>query len=135
MVRGKRAVVVEDGPTLTHGEMSYGAGAVAARRFGASEIVDPRPYAVGSIRDTFEKWQQLDRVIPAMGYGERQVAELEQTINAVPADVVLVGTPVDLGRVMTLDKPALRVRYELDEIGEPNLRGILTEFVRDRTQA
>jgi predicted GTPase len=135
MVRGKRAVVVEDGPTLTHGEMSYGAGAVAARRFGASEIVDPRPYAVGSIRDTFEKWQQLDRVIPAMGYGERQVAELEQTINAVPADVVLVGTPVDLGRVMTLDKPALRVRYELEEIGEPNLRGILTEFVATRTRA
>jgi predicted GTPase len=135
MVRGKRAVVVEDGPTLTHGEMSYGAGAVAARLFGASEIVDPRPYAVGSIRDTFEKWQQLDRVIPAMGYGERQVAELEQTINAVPADIVLVGTPVDLGRVMTLDKPALRVRYELEEIGEPNLRTILTEFVAQRIPA
>jgi predicted GTPase len=134
-VRGKRVVVVEDGPTLTHGEMSYGAGAVAAKRFGASEVVDPRPFAVGSIRDTFAKWKQLDRVIPAMGYGEHQVAELEQTINAVPADVVLVGTPVDLGRVMTLNKPALRVRYELDEIGEPNLRGILGEFVRDRVPA
>jgi predicted GTPase len=134
-VRGKRVVVVEDGPTLTHGEMSYGAGIVAAQRFGASEIVDPRPYAVGSIRDTFEKWPHLDRLVPAMGYGERQIAELEETINAVPADIVLVGTPIDLGRVMRLDKPALRVRYELDEIGEPNLRGILEEFVRSRATA
>ena len=131
-VRGKRVVVVEDGPTLTHGEMRYGAGVVAAQRFGASEIVDPRPYAVGSIRDTFERWPHLDRLIPAMGYGERQIAELEETINAVPADLVLVGTPIDLGRVMRLDKPALRVRYELEEIGEPNLRGILTRFVADR---
>ena len=130
-VRGKRVVVVEDGPTLTHGEMSYGAGVVAAQRFGASEIVDPRPYAVGSIRDTFARWPHLDRLVPAMGYGERQIAELEETINAVPADIVLVGTPIDLGRVMRLDKPALRVRYELDEIGEPNLRGILEEFVTD----
>ncbi len=134
-VRGKRVVVVEDGPTLTHGEMSYGAGVVAAQRFGASEIVDPRPYAVGSIRDTFARWQHLDRLIPAMGYGERQVAELEETINAVPADLVLVGTPIDLGRVMRLDKPSLRVRYELDEIGEPNLRGILKDFVADRVPA
>jgi predicted GTPase len=134
-VRGKRVVVVEDGPTLTHGEMSYGAGIVAAQRFGASEIVDPRPYAVGSIRETFAKWPHLDRLVPAMGYGERQVAELEQTINAVPADLVLVGTPIDLGRVMRLDKPALRVRYELDEIGEPNLRGVLGEFVRSRATA
>jgi predicted GTPase len=131
-VRGKRVVVVEDGPTLTHGEMRYGAGVVAAQRFGASEIVDPRPYAVGSIRETFDKWPHLDRLIPAMGYGERQIAELEETINAVPADLVLVGTPIDLGRVMRLDKPALRVRYELDEIGEPNLRAILARFVADR---
>jgi len=134
-VRGKRVVVVEDGPTLTHGEMSYGAGVVAAQRFGASEIVDPRPYAVGSIRDTFARWPHLDRLIPAMGYGERQVAELEETINAVPADLVLVGTPIDLRRVMHLDKPSLRVRYELDEIGEPNLRGILERFVADRVPA
>ncbi len=131
-VRGKRVVVVEDGPTLTHGEMSYGAGVVAARRFGASEIVDPRPYAVGSIRDAFARWGHLDRLIPAMGYGERQIAELEETINAVPADLVLVGTPIDLRRVMRLDKPSLRVRYELDEIGEPNLRTILERFVADR---
>jgi len=134
-VRGKRVVVVEDGPTLTHGEMSYGAGVVAAQRFGASEIVDPRPYAVGSIRDTFARWTHLDRLIPAMGYGERQIAELEETINAVPADLVLVGTPIDLGRVMQLDKPSLRVRYELDEIGEPNLRGILGRFVEERVPA
>jgi predicted GTPase len=112
--------------------MSYGAGVVAARRFGASEIVDPRPYAVGSIRDTFAKWAQLDHVIPAMGYGDQQVAELEATINAVPADLVLVGTPVDLGRVMTLTKPSLRVRYELEEIGEPNLREVLERFVAER---
>ena len=131
-VRGRRVVVVEDGPTLTHGEMSYGAGVVAAQRFGASEIVDPRPYAVGSIRDTFARWPHLDRLIPAMGYGERQVAELEETINAVPADLVLVGTPIDLRRVMHLDKPSMRVRYELDEIGEPNLRDILERFVADR---
>jgi predicted GTPase len=131
-IRGKRVVVVEDGPTLTHGEMSYGAGVVAARRFGASEIVDPRPYAVGSIRDTFARWAQLDHVIPAMGYGDQQVAELEATINAVPADLVLVGTPVDLGRVMTLTKPSLRVRYELEEIGEPNLREVLERFVAER---
>jgi predicted GTPase len=134
-VRGRRVVVVEDGPTLTHGEMAYGAGVVAAQRFGASEIVDPRPYAVGSIRDTFAKWPHLDRVIPAMGYGDRQVAELEETINAVPADLVLVGTPVDLRRVMTIAKPALRVRYELEEVGEPNLRGVLQRFVADRVPA
>lgn len=134
-VRGKRVVVVEDGPTLTHGEMSFGAGAVAAKRFGASEIVDPRPYAVGSIRDTFARWRHLDRLIPAMGYGERQIAELEETINAVPADLVLVGTPIDLRRVMHLEKPSLRVRYELDEIGEPNLRTLLERFVAGRVPA
>jgi predicted GTPase len=134
-VRGQRVVVVEDGPTLTHGEMAYGAGVVAAQRFGASEIVDPRPYAVGSIRDTFAKWPHLDRVIPAMGYGDQQVAELEATINAVPADLVLVGTPVDLRRVMTIAKPSLRVRYELEEVGEPDLRGVLRRFVADRVPA
>lgn len=134
-VRGKRVVVVEDGPTLTHGEMSFGAGAVAAKRFGASAIVDPRPYAVGSIRDTFARWRHLDRLIPAMGYGERQIAELEETINAVPADLVLVGTPIDLRRVMHLEKPSLRVRYELDEIGEPNLRTLLERFVAGRVPA
>ena len=134
-VRGKRVVVVEDGPTLTHGEMSFGAGVVAAQRFGAAEIVDPRPYAVGSIKATFDKWRHLDRIIPAMGYGERQVAELEQTINAVPADLVLVGTPIDLRRVMTLRTPTMRVRYELDETTKPDLRELLTRFVRERAAA
>ncbi len=124
-VRGKRVVVVEDGPTLTHGEMAYGAGWVAAKRFGAAEIVDPRPYAVGSIAATYAKYPTTGAVLPAMGYGDGQVRELEQTINNAQADLVIIGTPIDLARLLDLNKPAQRVRYELQEIGQPTLAEIL----------
>ncbi len=127
-IRGKRVVVVEDGPTLTHGEMSYGAGWLAALKFGAKEIVDPRSFAVGSIRDTFEKFDHLSEIIPAMGYGSKQIKELEETINAVDADVVVVGTPIDLGRIVKINKPTVRVRYELQEIGMPTLDDVFRDF-------
>jgi predicted GTPase len=124
-IRGKRVLVVEDGPTLTHGEMSYGAGVVAARRFGAAEIVDPRPYAVGSILETYEKYPTTGDVLPAMGYGQEQVGELEQTIDNTPCDLVIVATPIDLRRVVTIGKPSQRVRYEMQEVGRPNLADVL----------
>jgi predicted GTPase len=125
-IRGKRVLVVEDGPTLTHGEMAYGAGIVAARRFGAAEIVDPRPYAIGSIVETFEKYPHTGPLLPAMGYGERQIEELEETINATSCDVVIVATPIDLRRVLKhIAHPMDRVRYELQEIGQPTLKDVL----------
>ncbi len=124
-IRGKRVLVVEDGPTLTHGEMSYGAGMVAAERLGAAEIVDPRPYAVGSILDAFSKYETTGPVLPAMGYNEEQTRELEQTIDATPCDVVIVATPIDLSQVIAINKPSQRVRYELQEIGEPTLADVL----------
>src|SRR5438309_4665803 len=127
-IRNRKALVIEDGPTITHGGMAYGAGAIAAQRFGASEIVDPRPYAVGSIRTTFKKYPHLGKVLPAMGYGAKQIKELEETINAVPCDVVVSGTPVDLGRILKVNKPVAHVRYELDEIGHPNLEDVLREW-------
>ena len=130
-IRGRRVLVIEDGPTLTHGEMAYGAGWIAARRYGAAEIVDPRPYAVGSLADTFAKWPTTGPVLPAMGYGDAQIRDLEATIAATPADIVLVATPIDLRRIIEIDKPALRVRYELQEIGEPTLVDILGDFVRN----
>jgi predicted GTPase len=126
-IRGKRVLVVEDGPTLTHGEMAYGAGAVAARRYGAAEIVDPRPYAVRSIAQTYAKYPKTGPVLPAMGYGEEQVRDLEETINNTPADLVIIGTPIDLRRLVKIEKPADRVRYELQVIGQPTLKGILDE--------
>jgi len=126
-IRGKRVLVVEDGPTLTHGGMAYGAGIVAARRFGAAEIVDPRPYAVGSIVATFEKYPQTGPLLPAMGYDERQIEELEETINATPCDIVIVATPIDLRRVVEIRRPTQRVRYELQEIGQPTLEEVLAE--------
>lgn len=124
-IRGKRALVVEDGPTLTHGEMAYGAGWVAARRYGAAEIVDPRPYAVGSIAATYEKYPTTGDVLPAMGYGEQQVDELAATIRATEADVIVIGTPIDLTRLIEFDMPSVRVRYELQEIGDPTLEDAL----------
>jgi predicted GTPase len=124
-IAGKRVLVVEDGPTLTHGEMAYGAGVVAARRFGAAEIIDPRPYAVRSIADTFKKYPRTGALLPAMGYGEEQISDLEETINATPCDLVLIGTPIDLRRVVKIKHPADRVRYELQVIGQPTLEGIL----------
>ena len=126
LVRGKRALVVEDGPTLTHGGMSYGAGWVAAEAAGAAEIVDPVPYAVGSLKDTYEHYPNARKILPAMGYGEIQVRELESTINAADADVVVEGTPIDLKRVLKVDKPIANVSYELEE-EEP---GVIEEMVR-----
>lgn len=126
-IRGAKVLVVEDGPTLTHGEMAYGAGVVAAQRFGAAEIIDPRPYAVGSIVETFAKYPTTGDVLPAMGYGDAQRAELEQTINATPADLVLVATPIDLGRILDIKHPNQRVRYDLKEIGQPTLETLLRE--------
>ncbi len=128
LIKGKRVLVVEDGPTLTHGEMRYGAGYIAAKKFGAAEIIDPRPFAVGSIVDTYKKYQHLDVILPAMGYGEKQMKELEETINSSDADLVIIGTPIDLRRVINLNKPAVRVRYELQEIGKPDLEEIIKEF-------
>jgi predicted GTPase len=126
-IHGRRVLVVEDGPTLTHGEMAYGAGWVAARRFGASEIVDPRPYAVGSILKTYKKYPTTGSVLPAMGYGDQQTAELEETINQADVDLVIIGTPIDLTRVININKPTQRVRYELQEIGQPTLMDLLRE--------
>jgi predicted GTPase len=116
LIAGKRALVVEDGPTLTHGGMSYGAGWFAAQRAGAAEIVDPTPYAVGSIRETYRRYPNARRILPAMGYGEEQMRELEQTINSTPADVVVEGTPIELSRILSVDKPIADVRYELEEV-------------------
>jgi predicted GTPase len=129
---GKRVLVVEDGPTLTHGEMKYGAGTVAARKFGASEIIDPRPYAVGEIKKTFAQYPGIGTLLPAMGYGDKQTKDLEATINRVPCDLVLVGTPINLKRIIRLKKPALRVYYELEEIGEPSLKTVLEDFFRKK---
>jgi predicted GTPase len=124
-IRGKRVLVVEDGPTLTHGGMTYGAGYVAARRFGAAEIVDPRPFAVGTIADTYKKYPNTGTILPAMGYGDQQIKDLEQTIENADVDMVIIGTPIDLTRVLTIKKPYQRVRYELQEIGTPTLSDIL----------
>ncbi|MFN8177588.1 MAG: cyclic 2,3-diphosphoglycerate synthase [bacterium] len=135
LVRGKRVLVVEDGPTLTHGEMAYGAGWIAARKLGAAEIVDPHPYATGSIRATFEKYPTTGGVLPAMGYGASQVRDLEETIRAVPCDVVMIATPIDLRRLVAMDKPAVRVRYDLQEIGEPDLASIVQDFLARRQTA
>ncbi len=124
-IQGKRVLVIEDGPTLTHGEMAYGAGYIAAKRFGAAEIVDPRPFAVGSIAATYQKYPRTGPILPAMGYGEAQVRDLEATINASDVDLVIIGTPIDLTRIIKINKPSQRVRYELQEIGKPTLEDIL----------
>jgi predicted GTPase len=127
-IRGKRVLVVEDGPTLTHGEMAFGAGIVAAEKYGASDLVDPRPYAVGSIRETFDKYSHLGKVLPAMGYGKDQIHELSQTIDKVECDLVIGATPIDLGRLIQTNKKILRVMYDLEEIGSPNLKEILEDY-------
>ncbi len=127
-IAGRRVLVIEDGPTLTHGGMTFGAGVVAAQKYGAAEIIDPRPFAVGSIKKTFQKYSHLDRVLPAMGYGEKQVRELAATIDKADCDLVVSGTPIDLNRVFTTSKTLLRVRYELQEIGSPALKDVLKGF-------
>ncbi|PNR92421.1 cyclic 2,3-diphosphoglycerate synthase [Petrotoga sp. 9PWA.NaAc.5.4] len=129
IIKGKKCLVIEDGPTLTHGGMTYGAGFIAAKKYGASEIIDPRPYAVGSIIDTYKKYTHLDKILPAMGYGVKQMKELEETINRSQAEVVVVGTPIDLTRVVKISKPHVRVTYELQEIGKPNLQDVIEEFL------
>jgi predicted GTPase len=128
-VRDRRVLVVEDGPTVTHGEMRFGAGTVLARKFGAREIVDPRAFAVGSLAETFRTYPAIGALLPAMGYSDQQVRDLEATIDRVPCDVVVVGTPIDLGRLITIRKPVVRVRYELQEIGQPDLAQVIAEFL------
>jgi len=129
-VRGKRVLAIEDGPTVTHGGMTYGAGVVFAKKFGASELVDPRPYAVGSIKDAFRKYTHLGAVLPALGYGEKQIAELKETVDRTPCDVVVIGTPIDLRRVIAINKPTVRVKYELKVLGPVSLEQILDEFIQ-----
>jgi predicted GTPase len=126
-IRGKRVLVVEDGPTLTHGEMAYGAGVVAANYFDAAEIVDPRPHAVGSIAETYAKYPTTGAVLPAMGYGAEQIADLEETINSTPAELVIIATPIDLGKLIEIESPSQRVRYALQEIGQPTLEELLRQ--------
>ncbi len=128
MLRGKRVLVVEDGPTLTHGEMLYGAGVIAARKYGAAELVDPRPFAVDTINETYESYAHISTLLPAMGYGEKQMKDLEKTINNSDADLVVIATPIDLRRIVELNKPAVRVKYELQEIGEPTLDELLEKI-------
>lgn len=130
MIRGKRVLVVEDGPTLTHGEMKIGAGIVAAQKFGASEIIDPRPYVVGKLADTFKTYPNIGSLLPAMGYGEQQMKDLEATIANTECDAVIIGTPIDLNRIVKINKPNTRVYYDLQEIGKPDLKGILADFIK-----
>lgn len=127
LINAKKVLVVEDGPTITHGGMAYGAGMIAAERLGAGEMVDPRPYAIGSIVKAYEKYPHIGAVLPALGYGKEQIHELQETINATPCDVVLIGTPIDLRRVLKLNKPAVRANYELQEIGTPTLEDMLRQ--------
>jgi len=130
VIRGKRVLVVEDGPTLTHGEMKIGAGVVAARKFGAAELVDPRPYTVGRLSETFEIYPEIGALLPAMGYGEQQLKDLETTINSTDCDAVVIGTPIDLNRIIKIKKPNTRVYYNLQEIGRPNLEMVLDDFIK-----
>jgi predicted GTPase len=129
-IKGKRVLVIEDGPTITHGNMPYGAGMIFAKKFGAATIVDPRPYAVGSIKEAFKKYQHLGAILPALGYSEKQIAELKETIDHTPCDVVVIGTPIDLRRVVTIKKPTVRVKYELKVLGPVSLERILDQFIK-----
>ncbi len=130
LIKGKRVLVIEDGPTLTHGNMPYGAGIIMAQKLGAKEIVDPKPYAVGSIKETYKKYTHLGTILPAIGYGEKQIDELKETIDRTPCDVVVIGTPIDLRRVMTINKPTVRVKYELQVLGPVSLEQVLEEFLQ-----
>ena len=130
LIKGKRVLVIEDGPTLTHGEMKIGAGTVAAMKYGADEMIDPRPYTVGSLSDTFQTYPNIGTLLPAMGYGEKQMKDLEKTIAKVPCDAVVIGTPIDLVRFINIKQPVVKIGYELQEIGQPDLEGILKDFVK-----
>lgn len=131
-VRGKRVLVIEDGPTLTHGEMKFGAGVVAAHKYGAAEIVDPRAYAVGTIKDTFSRYPDMGPILPAMGYGPAQIKDLQKTIANTECDLVVIATPVDLGSIIEIKRPSVRVSYELQELGTPTLRDILIEWLKKK---
>ncbi len=128
-IKGKKVLVIEDGPTLTHGGMKYGAGMVAANKYGAKEVVDAKPYAIGSIKETYEKYSHLENILPAMGYGDKQVSELEEMINEIDCDLVISGTPIDITRIVDTNKKIVRVAYSLQEIGDPNLEDILKDFI------
>jgi predicted GTPase len=130
VIRGKKVLVVEDGPTLTHGEMKIGAGVVAARKFGAAGLVDPRPYTVGRLTETFEIYPDIGELLPAMGYGEVQLRDMETSINNTECDAVVIATPIDLNRIIKIDKPNTRVYYNLQEIGRPNFDQVLEDFVK-----
>ena len=130
LIKGKRVLVVEDGPTLTHGEMKLGAGTVAARKYGAKEMVDPRPFVVGKLAETFETYPNIGLLLPAMGYGEQQIADLEKTINNTDCDTVVIATPIDLQRIVKINKPSTKVDYDLEEIGRPKLSDVLGDFVK-----
>jgi predicted GTPase len=133
LIAGRTALVVEDGPTVTHGDMRFGAGTVIARKFGARELVDPRPFAVGSVAETYRMYPAIGAPLPAMGYSEQEVRDLEATIDRVPCDVVVVGTPIDLGRVVRIRRPVVRARYELQEIGQPDLAQVVADFAGVRS--
>jgi predicted GTPase len=130
LIRGKRVLVVEDGPTLTHGEMKIGAGVVAARKYGASKLIDPRPYTVGRLSETFRLYPEIGTLLPAMGYGSEQLKDLETTINSTDCDSVIIATPIDLNRIIKITRPNTRVYYDLQEIGDPNLSQVMDDFVR-----
>jgi len=134
LVKGKRVLVIEDGPTVTHGDMPYGAATIAAKKFGAKEIVNPKPYAVGSIKETYAQYAHLDSILPAVGYGEKQIAELKETIDATPCDVVLLGTPIDLRKVINLNKPTVRVKYELQVLGPVCLEELVDDFLKGKVK-
>ncbi len=131
LICGKKVLVVEDGPTLTHGEMKFGAAYLAARKYGAAAIIDPREYAIGSIKETYEKYPHITNILPAIGYGENQIKDLEATINNIPCDSIIIGTPIDLSRVVKLNKPHTRVHYDLQEIGQPDLSQVLDRFLEE----
>jgi len=128
LIFGKKALVIEDGPTLTHGEMAYGAGMVAAEKFGASEVVDPRPYLMGKLKETFDQYPEIGTLLPAMGYGSEQIKDLEETIANTECDVVIIGTPIDLRRIINIKQPSVRVTYSLQEIGHPSLTDVLKKY-------
>jgi len=132
LIEGKRVLCVEDGPTLTHGEMKIGAAVVAARKYGAAEIVDPRPFTTGRLTETFKQYPNIGKLLPAMGYGPEQVKDLEKTIKKTECDLVIIGTPIDLNRIVKIDKPFTRVYYDLEEIGHPKLNEVLDEFVKNK---
>ncbi len=128
-IRGKRVLVIEEGPTVTHGEVKYSYGSITAKKYGATELVDPRPYAVNKLKETYEQYPNIGPVLPSMGYSKQQIQDLEETIHNTPCDLVVIATPIDLRRVVNIDKPAVKVQYELEEFGRPDLEEIIKKFM------